>query len=308
MVVVSRHAPGHGAEEYYRGLLAGQSYLHSLGVTGWQDAIVGDYAGMDDAGPTYALAARRGDLTADVVGALWWDRDRGEEQVASLIERRAEYTHGRFRATSVKVMQDGVAENYTAALTSPYLDVDGNPTGNSGHSFVDPHGAASRTSPGSTPRASRCTSTASGIAACGRRWTRSRRCEQPGRGRHHIAHVQLVHPDDVRRFGELGVAANMQALWASLDDQMVELTLPVPGRRARALAVPLRRPAPVRCPARRRQRLAGHHAQPPRGDPRRRQQVGVRRSRAAAGANPSCPSRRWPSRPRSRRTPAGRRG
>ena len=34
--------------------------------------------------------------------------------------------------------------------------------------------------------------------------------------RHHIAHLQLVHPDDVPRFAELGVAANMQALWACL--------------------------------------------------------------------------------------------
>jgi predicted amidohydrolase YtcJ len=47
--------------------------------------------------------------------------------------------------------------------------------------------------------------------------------------RHHIAHVQLVHPDDVRRFGELGVGANIQALWACLDDQMVDLTLPFLG-------------------------------------------------------------------------------
>ena len=75
---------------------------------------------------------------ADVVGALWWDREAGEEQVESLVERRRAFTHGRFRATSVKVMQDGVAENFTAALTAPYLDRCGHATANSGHSFVDP--------------------------------------------------------------------------------------------------------------------------------------------------------------------------
>ena len=47
--------------------------------------------------------------------------------------------------------------------------------------------------------------------------------------RHHIAHLQVVHPDDVPRFAELGVAANMQSLWACLDDQMVDLTLPFLG-------------------------------------------------------------------------------
>jgi predicted amidohydrolase YtcJ len=47
--------------------------------------------------------------------------------------------------------------------------------------------------------------------------------------RHHIAHIQVVHPEDVPRFRELGVAANMQSLWAALEPQMVELTLPFLG-------------------------------------------------------------------------------
>ncbi len=50
------------------------------------------------------------------------------------------------------------------------------------------------------------------------------------RRRHHVAHLQLVHPDDVPRFAALGVAANIQALWACHDEQMTELTLPFLGR------------------------------------------------------------------------------
>ncbi len=34
-------------------------------------------------------------------------------------------------------MQDGVAENGTAAMTAPYLDRCGHATTNTGHSFVD---------------------------------------------------------------------------------------------------------------------------------------------------------------------------
>ncbi len=181
---------------------------------------------MEDPGPTYLRAAQRGDLTAHVVGALWWDRDRGEEQVASLLARRAEYTHGRFRATSVKVMQDGVAENGTAALTAPYLDRCGHATSNSGHSFVDPQALA-----GAVARLD-----AEGfqvhVHGIGDRGVREAldafEGTDPAR-RHHIAHLQLVHPDDVRRFGRLGVAANVQALWACLDEQMTELTLPFIG-------------------------------------------------------------------------------
>ena len=47
--------------------------------------------------------------------------------------------------------------------------------------------------------------------------------------RHHLAHLQVVHPDDVPRFRELGVVANLQAFWAALEAQMVELTLPFLG-------------------------------------------------------------------------------
>jgi predicted amidohydrolase YtcJ len=227
MHAVSRHAPATDPDEYYAALLAGQAYLHSLGVTGWQDAIVGDHAGMDDPAPAYLRAARNGDLTADVVGALWWDRDRGAEQVPDLVVRRAAYSHGRFRATSVKIMQDGVAENGTAALTAPYLDRCGRATTNTGHSFVDAGAlqeyVAALAAAGFQVH----------VHAIGDRGVREAldAFDRAGRGdlRHHIAHLQLVHPDDVRRFAELGVAANAQALWACLDEQMTELTLPFLG-------------------------------------------------------------------------------
>ncbi|HYH35403.1 MAG TPA: amidohydrolase [Nocardioides sp.] len=230
MQLVTRHVPATSAEEYYEGLLAGQRHLHSLGVTGWQDAIVGDYAGMDDPGPTYRLAAERGELTGWVVGALWWDRERGLEQVPDLVARREAYTHGRFRATSAKVMQDGVAENFTAAMTSPYLDRCGHGTTNRGLSFVE---------------AELLREVVAALAeqefqvhvhAIGDRGVREAldafeglTAEARRRQRHHLAHLQVVHPDDVPRFGALGIAANAQALWACLDEQMVELTLPFLG-------------------------------------------------------------------------------
>jgi predicted amidohydrolase YtcJ len=39
----------------------------------------------------------------------------------------------------------------------------------------------------------------------------------------------VVHPDDRKRFGELGVTANIQALWACAEPQMTELTIPFLG-------------------------------------------------------------------------------
>ena len=40
------------------------------------------------------------------------------------------------RATSVKIMQDGVCETHTAAMLDPYLDAHGHTTDNRGLSFI----------------------------------------------------------------------------------------------------------------------------------------------------------------------------
>ena len=224
--LVSRHVPRTTGEDYYAALLTGQAYLHSLGVTSWQDAIVGAYSGMDDPASTYTKAAANGDLRSDVVGALWWERRLGTEQVADLVGRREEMTGERFRATSVKIMQDGVAENFTAAMSAPYLDRCGHPTDNGGHSFVE--AGALRDAVAALDAAGfqvhvHCI----GDRAASETLDAFEGTD-PAR-RHHIAHLQLVHPDDLGRFARLGVAANLQMLWACFDDQMVDLTIPFLG-------------------------------------------------------------------------------
>ncbi len=224
--LVSRHLPRTTGADYRAALLAGQEYLHSLGVTSWQDAIVGSYAGMDDPASTYVEAAASGELRSEVVGALWWDRRQGVEQVADLVGRRDAFTAGRFRATAVKIMQDGVAENGTAALLEPYLDRCGHATDNSGHSFLDARAVKDAVA------ALDAAGFQVHVHTIGDRAVRETLDAMVGTDptrRHHIAHLQLIHPDDVPRFAELGVAANMQALWACHDDQMIDLTLPFLG-------------------------------------------------------------------------------
>ncbi|MGH9391693.1 MAG: amidohydrolase family protein, partial [Vicinamibacteria bacterium] len=43
---------------------------------------------------------------------------------------------------------------------------------------------------------------------------------------HHIAHIELFHPDDIPRFRSLGVVANFQPLWAFADTYITDLTEP----------------------------------------------------------------------------------
>ncbi|HLN79124.1 MAG TPA: amidohydrolase [Nocardioidaceae bacterium] len=228
MTLVERLITDTSNEEYYEAFLGAQEYLHSLGITAWQEAILGDYAALDDPSSVYVRAAESGTLTARVRGALWWERDHGLEQVESLVERRRVLGRDRFVPGAVKIMQDGIAENYTAGMTAPYLDGCGCATRNAGLSFVEPallrevvvrldaegfqvhfHAIGDR-------------AVRESLDAVEQARTTNGRTEL----RHHIAHIQLVHPHDRGRFAGLDVTANMQPLWAAYDEQMVDLTLP----------------------------------------------------------------------------------
>jgi predicted amidohydrolase YtcJ len=226
MLLVERLVPEPTPTDSEAGLLEAQAYLHSLGITAWQDAWVAEpmlrtYRALDD----------RDLLTARVVTSLWWDRHRGEDQVEELLERRRWGTAGRVRASTVKIMLDGVAENFTASMLEPYLDDDGRPTVNHGLRHVDPEELARVVT-----RLDR-----EGFQvhfhAIGDRSVRdaldavetARKANGSSDHRHHIAHIQVVHPDDVPRFGELEVVANAQALWACHEPQMDDLTIPFLG-------------------------------------------------------------------------------
>ncbi len=231
MGLVGRMLPTATQDQQETALLTAQAHLHSLGITAWQDAILGSHSNIVDASSAYQSCAESGELTAKVVGALWWDRHRGNDQIPELVERRRRFSQGRFQATSVKIMQDGVAENFTAGMTSPYLDPCGHPTGNSGLSMVDP--VELRDHVTQLDRAGFQVH----VHAIGDRAVRealdafeaARRANGPNDRRHHIAHIQVIHPDDVPRFAELDVVANMQPLWATHEEQMDKLTIPFLG-------------------------------------------------------------------------------
>jgi predicted amidohydrolase YtcJ len=233
--LVGALVPALSVDEQVAGLLLAQQHLHARGITGWQDAIVGSYLGSLDPLDAYLVAAASGQLTARVRGALWWDRTRGAEQLPEILARRERGQAGRFLAGTVKIMQDGVAENYTAAMIDPYLD----PTGchhdhGSGLSYIDPAALSEYVT------ALDAEHFQVHLHAIGDRAVRealdaiaaARAANGPGGAaalRHHIAHLQVVHPDDVPRFARLGVTANMQALWAAHEPQMDELTIPFLG-------------------------------------------------------------------------------
>jgi predicted amidohydrolase YtcJ len=222
--LVSRHAPRDTAEDFCAGLVHGQQELLRYGITGWQDASVRPR--VQDA---YLRMSEEGSLKGRVVGALWWERDRGMDQIDELVERRRRAAPG-FSPTSVKLMLDGVTENFTAAMLEPYS---GTPetAHERGIDFIDP-GQLKEIVTRLDALGFQCH-----FHAIGDRAVRSaldaigeaRNVNGPNDDRHHIAHIQVIHPDDIPRFAELDAAANAQPLWACNDDYQIELTQPFLG-------------------------------------------------------------------------------
>lgn len=226
VALVARHLPAPTPDELAAGLAEAQRYLHSLGVTAWQDA------GASPAElATYRDAAAGKRLTARVVACRVWDPHRGLEQIPELVADGATTPVGRFASRSVKFFVDGIIENGTALMTEPYLALDGEPTNNRGLPMVDPDLMTAAVV--ELDRLGwQCHFHAIGdgavrlaLDAIEAALTRNGRTD----GRHHIAHLEVINPVDIPRFVALGATANIQPIWAVYDAQMHDLRIPVLG-------------------------------------------------------------------------------
>jgi predicted amidohydrolase YtcJ len=224
MGLVSTLVPPPSAAEQERALLNAQAELHALGITAWQDAVVEPVTLA-----AYRAVAGRGQLTMRAEGNLLWVRSRGEEQIDDLLQMREQGSLGRLRIRGVKIFQDGVLENFTGSLLEPYEGTENR--GMSMHEaeelkrmlvLLDSHGFQVH------------------LHTIGDRAVResldaiegAQQANGKRDARHHLAHIQLIHPDDQPRFAELGVVANAQPYWAAHSAYVDQLTLPFIGERA----------------------------------------------------------------------------
>jgi predicted amidohydrolase YtcJ len=223
----SRYLPAPDRTEWRTAILNSQAHLHSLGITGWQDAWV-----TPDTLDAYGSLADDGRLTARVVAALWWQRERGLEQLADFqAQRESGARSDRLLVRTVKIMADGVVENGTGALLSPYHDGCGGPTDDHGLSYLDPDLLAA-----AVTELDRLDFQVH-LHTIGDRAVRdgldaveaALKANGPRDNRHHLAHIQLIQPEDLPRFAALGAVANCQTYWAQSEPMMDDLTIPVLG-------------------------------------------------------------------------------
>jgi predicted amidohydrolase YtcJ len=229
--LVEQHIPPPSAEEHGEALAAVQRRLHALGITGWQDASVYDSGACARQLAAYRQAAAAGTLEAHVVASLFWDPRHGVEQIDGFLEQAESARVGRLRADTVKIWVDGVIEGLTAAMLDPYLDESGHSTANLGMALVQPD--ALRKAVIALDRAGLQAHMHTIGDAAVRSALDAIQAAREANGasdlRHHIAHIQLIHPGDLPRFRELDVSANMQPIWACHEPTMDERTIPFIG-------------------------------------------------------------------------------
>ncbi len=222
MTLVGKYIPNDTIESKISGLRYTMEMLNGYGITAIQDAIVGE----NDL-KTYNYLENKNELTLRVVASHWWERSQGLEQLEHFKQLRNKYTSRLVNPGTVKIMQDGLVENYTAVLVEPYHL----PSQTKGIPMVEPEFLKE------VVTAIDAADFQVHFHALGDGAVRQsldaveESIYENGRlgNRHHISHLQLIHPDDFSRFVELDVVANFQPLWAYTGDYLTELAAPFIG-------------------------------------------------------------------------------
>lgn len=232
MAPVEKLIPPYTPEELAAGLRKGLAMASSLGITNLVEA-----SARENYAEAYLELAENGELTAHVNISIYGDIAKGAEgtrQVLALNEKykaRLSGASGQKQGLAfdqVKFFMDGVVEGKTAAMLDPY--------------HGDTHSGILNAGPDTAAAAIAALDRAGmqiHVHAIGDRAIRStldafeqaRKRNGARDSRHHIAHLHVIHPDDIPRFQALDVIANFQALWATLEDNyMTDLNYPFLGK------------------------------------------------------------------------------
>lgn len=222
--LVSSLLPLYTAEDRRKALVAALKMANSLGITSLVEASAGREF-ID----TYLELAKAGELTAHVNISLYADLSKGTAGVAPVLDLNQRYraAGSDVKFDQVKLFMDGVVEGKTAAMLENYIHEHhaGIPNADDSTAIqmikaldkakfqVHVHAIGDR-----------------GIRTSLDAFEQARRENGAQDLRHHIAHLQVIHPQDIPRFRALDVIANFQALWATWEDSyMSELNYPFLG-------------------------------------------------------------------------------
>ncbi|SHF34091.1 hypothetical protein SAMN04487965_1981 [Microbulbifer donghaiensis] len=202
--------------------------MHGVGLTSLMEA-----AATEEELKVYRALADSDRLTMDTTVALLSQTHNTAENLQNLVRLRDQYSGvDALRINTAKIFVDGVLEYPTqsAALLEPYLGGDGSISDNRGALYASEkelnglvHDLAGK-------------NFNVHLHAIGDRAVRSgldafaaARAQQLSAAKFSMSHLQLIHPDDLHRFGELNVYASFQLHWARPENYSVEAVQPYLG-------------------------------------------------------------------------------
>lgn len=196
--------------EKLEAIRAGLKVAARLGLTSVQNA-----SGDEEELSLYEELARSGELSMRIGFALSVGPNDPLSRADQIAKRKDALKHPLIRVLGVKLMMDGVIENYSAAMLEPYSDRPGE------------KGSTAWTAEKFSAMAARCDRLGLAILthAIGDRGVRmtldgyEHAIRTNGRrdSRFRVEHIETIHPSDVPRFAKLGVMASMEPIHADPD-------------------------------------------------------------------------------------------
>ena len=224
--LVSSLFPDYTVEQLMQAIESYQRMAASFGITTAHDATL-DVDGNDF--QAYKNLERENRLAMRFRASLWVDQKKGLEQVAGLIADRAKNSGPLFQANGAKIYIDGVVEGSTAFLKEPYKHLPGfrgEPRWDA-DKLNDMCAALDRNKFQVHVHAIGDAATALTLDAFAYAATKNGKRDS----RNLITHIQLVAPQDILRFKELGVVAVPQPYWFMKDDYYYNLQVPYLGQK-----------------------------------------------------------------------------
>ena len=218
--------PDYTVEQLMQAVEAYQKMAAAFGITTAHDATV-DVNGNDF--NAYKNLEKEGRLAMRFRASLFVDPTLGPGQVERLIAERAKNSGPLFQANGAKIYIDGVVEGSTAFLKEPYKhlpDSRGEPRWDA-DKLNEMCAALDRNKFQIHVHAIGDAATAMTLDAFAYAAGKNGRRD----ARNLITHIQLVDPQDIFRFKELGVVAVPQPYWFMKDDYYYNLQVPYLGQK-----------------------------------------------------------------------------
>lgn len=226
--------PDYSTEERVNALLAYQDMAHQAGITMVHDAMLDDQCIA-----AFKQLEVKGSLKLRFHGSITMEPDQAVEgQISSLIQERSKNIHPNFQTNTAKIFVDGVVEGGTAYLQEPYA----HKPDFRGESIWNPKElnelSAALDKENIQIHMHVIGDAATHIALDALEY--AQKINGVRDSRHLLTHLQLVSPEDIQRFVQLGVIAIPNPFWFKVDDYYWKLALPYLGKERADAQYPLK--------------------------------------------------------------------